>query len=325
MVKKTRLCTLMAGLAFTIAVGSAAASSYPEKPVHIVIPFPPGGTTDMVGRVFADSFSKALGQTVVVENKGGAGGTIGTRSVAMSAPDGYTLLLGTISTHGTSSAVYKNLSYDPGKDFTPITQISRIPYVLAVNNEFPVQNYGELVELLKKEPGKHSYASSGTGGATHMAVEYYKYMTGLNLSHVPYRGTGPAISDVVAGHVSIILDSISATLPQIQAGHLKPLAVVNSERLPTLPDVPTLAELGLGEYHADVWNGLFAPAGIPDDVLQKLNTAAQEALQNPELKERFAGMDAEVVGGAAESFSAMMDKEIEKWRKVADFAKISLD
>jgi len=316
-----------AGLALAAAALPAAAAqdSFPSRPLTLVVPFPPGGTSDVVGRIFADALSREIGQTVVVENRGGAGGTIGARTVASAAPDGYTLLLGTSSTNGTNSAVYKNLPYDAVKDFTPITQIIRVPGVIAATKSFPAKDYDAFVKLVKASPGKFSYASSGNGGATHMAMEYYKSLTGLEIMHVPYRGTGPALNDVMAGQVEMIWDTAASSMPHIQSGALVPILVAGKERLSQIPNVPIAADVGLPEYDAEMWNGVLAPAGLPADVLAKLHAAAVKALAQPEVRQRYANIGAYVIADTPEEFRAVVTADVDKWRKVAEFAKISVD
>lgn len=312
-------------------LGAAAAhpalaqGGFPDKPIRLVVPFPPGGTSDISGRVLADALSKELGQPVVVENKAGAGGSVGARFVAESKADGYTLLLGTSSTNGTNSAVYKNLPYDAVKDFTPVTQIIRVPGVIVVNKDFPAKDYASFVALIKGAPGKYSYASSGNGGATHMAMEYYKSLSGLDMMHVPYRGTGPALNDVIAGQVPILWDTAASSMAHIQSGSLRAIVVAARKRLPQLPDVPTFAEVGLPTYDAEMWNGLLAPAGLPAPILAKLGEASRRALADPEVQAKYAGVGAYVVADKPEAFAAMIKEDVAKWKKVAEFAHISVD
>lgn len=300
-------------------------TDYPNKPVTLVVPFPPGGTSDVVGRIMADALSKELGQTVIVDNRGGAGGTVGSRVVASAKPDGYTLLLGTSSTNGTNSAVYRNLPYDAYSDFTPVTQIIRVPGVIAVNKMFPGKDYASFVEILKTSPKEHTYASSGNGGATHMAMEYYKSMTGLKILHVPYRGTGPALNDVIGGQVDMIWDTAASSMPHMLAGNLIPVMIAGKSRLKQLPDVPTAAEVGLPEYDAEMWNGLLAPANLPKDVLDKLHAAAVRALKNPETQKRYEALGAYVIADTPDQFGDMIKNDITKWKKVAEFANIAVD
>lgn len=326
--KTTRRMFVMAlaGVAMAgLGQPAVASGSYPEKPITLVVPFPPGGTSDVVGRILAEALSQELGQTVLVDNRGGAGGTIGTRAVASAAPDGYTLLLGTSSTNGTNSAVYKSLPYDAATDFTPVTQIIRVPGVIAATKTFPAKTYAEFVDLVQKSPGKYSYASSGNGGATHMAMEYYKSMTGLKILHIPYRGTGPALNDVIGGQVDMIWDTAASSMQHMLAGNLVPLVIAGKSRVETLPDVPTAAEVGLPDYDAEMWNGLLAPAGLPADVLEKLHGAAVKALSRPDVKKRYEALGAYVIADTPEEFGAMISNDIDKWKKVADFANIVVE
>ncbi|SSW67073.1 Bug family tripartite tricarboxylate transporter substrate binding protein [Achromobacter agilis] len=312
-------------LAVSVTGTSAAQGSYPDRPIRLIVPFPPGGTSDVVGRIFAEALARQIGQAVVVENRGGAGGTVGTRAVASAPADGYTLLLGTSSTNGTNSAVYKSLPYDAVKDFTPVTQIIRVPGVIVVNKNFPAKDYASFVALIKSAPGKYSYASSGNGGATHMAMEYYKSLSGLDMMHVPYRGTGPALNDVIAGQVPILWDTAASSMAHIQSGSLRPIVVAAKTRLAQLPDVPTFAEVGLPDYDAEMWNGLLAPAGLPADVLAKLSDASRKALAAPDVQAKYAGVGAYVVADQPEAFKAMIQADVAKWKKVAEFAHISVD
>ncbi len=235
----------LACLSLLMAAPATAQNRFPERPVRLVVPFPPGGTSDISGRILADALARELGQPVVVENRGGAGGSIGARYVADAAPDGYTILLGTSSTNGTNSAVYRNLPYDAVKGFTPITRIIEVPGVIAVNRKFPAKSYAEFAKLVGAAPGKYSYASSGSGGATNMAMEYYKSLSGFKILHVPYRGTGPALTDVIGGQVDMIYDTVASSWGHIKAERLVPIVVAAPERLKDLPDVPTMAEVGL--------------------------------------------------------------------------------
>lgn len=324
--KRRTWIKLAAAAATLLVAGPAAAqATYPDRPIRLIVPFPPGGTSDVVGRIFAEALAKQIGQPVVVENRGGAGGTVGSRAVASAAPDGYTLLLGTSSTNGTNPAVYKNLPYDAVKDFTPVTQIIRVPGVIVVNKNFPAKDYASFTALIKGAPGKYSYASSGNGGATHMAMEYYKSLSGLDMMHVPYRGTGPALNDVIAGQVPILWDTAASSMAHIQSGNLRPIVVAAKSRLPQLPDVPTFAEVGLPDYDAEMWNGLLAPAGLPKDVLAKLNDASRKALADKDVQAKYAGVGAYVVADKPEAFAAMIQGDVAKWKKVADFAHISAE
>jgi len=323
--RRTAAGVALALLGAASALPAAAQGAFPDKPVKLVVPFPPGGTSDISGRVLADALSKELGQPVIVENKAGAGGSVGARFVAEAKADGYTLLLGTTSTNGTNSAVYKNLSFDALKSFTPITRILSVPGVLAINKSFPAKNYAEFAKLVGQSPGKFSYASSGNGGATHMAMEYYKSLSGLRVVHVPYRGTGPALNDVIGGQVEMIYDTLASSMPHIKSGNLVPMALATPRRLKELPDVPTFAELGLKSANEGFWNGVLAPAGLPADVLEKLHGAIVRALRTPMVQEKFAAAGAITVEDTPAAFAKIIADDIVKWKKVAETSHITAD
>ncbi|SIR51734.1 tripartite tricarboxylate transporter substrate binding protein [Pseudacidovorax sp. RU35E] len=303
----------------------AHADDFPNKPVRMILPFPPGGTTDVVGRVFGEAYGKVLGQPVIIDNRAGAGGSVGARAIAQAAPDGYTIGLVTISTHGTNSAVYKSLPYDPVKDFTAITKLSAFPGVIAVNPVFPAKNFKEFMETLKAAPGRYSYASSGAGGATNLCMELFKSKTGVFITHIPYRGSGPAINDVIAGQVPILWDALPSALPFIKAGKLVAIGVASDRRSPQLPDVPTFTELGVKDYEPDLWNGIVGPARIPPEIFKRLQSAAVEAAGNPEFKARMNELGANVVASDSPGFSQAIAKDVALWKEVAKFANISLD
>jgi len=324
-IPSTRRLVLSALLALAALPSLAQQSSFPQRPVHLVVPFPPGGTSDISGRVLADALAKELGQPVIVENRAGAGGSIGARYVAEAKPDGYTLLLGTTSTNGTNSAVYKNLPFDALKSFTPITRILEVPGVLAVNRNFQAKNYAEFVALLEQNPGKYSHASSGNGGATHMAMEHYKRLAKLTIQHVPYRGTGPALNDVIGGQVEMIYDTLASSMSHIKAGTLVPLALAAPQRLPELPDVPTFAELGLAAANDGFWNGVLAPKDLPADIRQTLHAAMLRALETKAVQEKFASLGARVVQDTPEAFAQIIADDVAKWKKVAQDSGIAVD
>jgi len=312
-------------LAAAAALPAFAQGSFPDKPIKLVIPFPPGGTSDITGRVLADALSKELGQPVVVDNKGGAGGSVGARLVAESKADGYTLLLGTSSTNGTNSAVYKNLTYDAVKSFTPITRIVSVPGVLSVNKNFPAKTYADFAKLVSAQPGKFSYASSGNGGATHMAMEYYKTLSGMKVVHVPYRGTGPALNDVIGGQVEMIYDTLASSMPHIKSGSLVPMALAAPQRLKELPNVPTLGELGLKSANEGFWNGVLAPAGLPPEVLATLHGAIVRALRTESVREKYAAAGALTVEDTPAAFAKIIADDVAKWKKVAQDGNITAD
>ena len=281
-----RWLTLLASLALAFAAAAAdAQDKYPSKVVRLIVPFAAGGSTDIVARALGQELSKLIGQPVIVENKPGAGGTIGSDYVAKSPPDGYTLLLGTVSTHAAAMSLYEKLPYDPLRDFTPITEIATIPNLVVVNAaSVPVQTLAELVQLAKKEPGKLTFASNGSGTSNHLATELLKTTAGIDIVHVPYKGSGPALNDLLAGHVSMMLDVVMTSYQYVKAGRLKALAVTGSTRSPLLPDVPTVAEQGFPGFEAIVWFGVLAPAKTPPAIVEYLNKQLVAAINSPSLK-----------------------------------------
>lgn len=329
-----KICQLnrrIAGMLVLAACGvissapALAQGTFPDKPIKLIVPFPPGGTSDISGRIVADALAREIGQPVVVENKAGAGGSVGARFVAESKPDGYTILLGTTSTNGTNSAVYKNLPFDAVKSFTPITRVMEAPGVLSVNKKFPAKTYAEFVKLVSQSPGKFTHASSGNGGATHMAMEYFKSLAGLKVVHIPYRGTGPALNDVVGGQVDMIYDTLASSMSHIKAGNLIPIALASPQRVKDLPDVPTFAELGLAKANDGFWNGILAPAGLPADVLVKLHDAIVRAVQTPTAREKFNAVGAFVAVDTPEAFTKIIADDVEKWKAVAKANNISAE
>lgn len=307
------MLALAAGLAFAV---SAQAQNFPTKPIKLIIPFPPGGTTDIVGRIVADKLGKELGQTVVVENKGGGGGSIGADAIAKAAPDGYTIGIATVSTHAVNAACNPKLPYDPIKDFIPITNLAHTPNVLTVNPKFPAKDFKEFLAYIKKNPGKVSYATSGTCGIAHMIGEQFKASTGTFILHIPYRGSGPALNDVLGGQVETMFDNLPSSAPYIQAGRLRALAVASSKRLDSMPNVPTFAELGLKQVNDPAWYGLVAPAKTPDDIIKKIHAAAVKVLAMPEVKERFKAGGAEPIGNTPTEFSLEIKAEYDKMRNL---------
>jgi len=301
-------------LALLLTFVSPAAADYPDHPVRLIIPFPPGGSNDVVGRLVAKQLSVKLGQQVFVDNRGGAGGVLGTEAATQAAPDGYTLLIISIA-HAVNPALYK-LNYDPLKSFTPISILATGPNVLVVNPELPVHDLKELLALAKQKPGEIDYASAGVGSFQHLGGELFKLTAGVNLQHVPYKGGGPAMQDVVAGHVKVIFSSLVQTTPFIKSGQLRPLGTGGSKRNPVLPDVPTIAEAGVPGYESNNWWGIMAPAGLPKPVVDKLYAGIQEALKAPELQEAFAREGAASVTMSADEFAHYIDSEIAKWGRV---------
>jgi tripartite-type tricarboxylate transporter receptor subunit TctC len=309
-----RLLTLALLLALAAAAAPAAAQDYPNRPVRLIIPFPPGGSNDVVGRLVANQLSEKLGHKVFVDNRGGAGGVLGTEAAANAAPDGYTLLVVSIA-HAVNPSLYK-LNYDPIKSFAPISIMATGPNVLAVNPTLPVKNVKELVALAKEKPGSIDYASAGVGSFQHLGGELFKLVAGVNLQHVPYKGGGPAMQDVIAGHVKVMFSSLVQTTPFIQSGQLRALGVGGAKRNPVLPDVPTIEEAGVPGYVADNWWGIVAPAGTPQPIVDKLYRDIQDVLKSPELTAAFAREGAAAVTMSTADFGKYMEVEMAKWARV---------
>jgi tripartite-type tricarboxylate transporter receptor subunit TctC len=303
---------------------ATAQADYPTGPVTLVVPFPAGGSTDLVARLVAAGMSKNLGQQVVVENRGGAGGNIGAAAVTRAAPDGYTILMGTVATQALNPALYKKMPYDAVEDFAPISLLALIPNVLVVNPDFPARSVPELIDLLKAHPGEYSYASSGNGTPLHLSGELFKTLAGVDMVHVPYKGAGPALVDVIAGHVPIMFDNLPPSLEQIRAGKLRGLAVTTATRSPALPDLPTIAEAGVPGYEAKNWYGILAPAATPPAVVEKLNRQINDILRAPDFVEAVAKQGAEAEGGTSSEFKQYLQSEIAKWTKVIRSAGVQL-
>jgi len=259
----------------------AAAQNYPTKPIRLVVPFPAGGTTDILARAAAQKLSEALGQQVVVDNRPGAGGNIGADIVAKSAPDGYTLLMGTVGTHAINPSLYTKMPYDHFKDFVPVVLVAGVPNVLVVTPSLPVNSVQDLIKLAKEKPGQINFASSGSGTSIHLSGELFKTMTGVEMTHVPYKGSSPALTDLMGGQVQLMFDNLPSALPQIKGGKLRAIAVTSTKRAPALPDIPTMAESGLPGFEASSWFGVLAPAGTPPAVVTRINTEINKWLQSP--------------------------------------------
>ena len=318
-----RHCLVLA--AATCISGAAFAQSYPSKPVRLVVPFAPGGTTDIIARTIADPLGKALGQPVAVENKAGGGGVIGATEVVRAAPDGYTLSVATVSTTAANPAINKKIPYDPINDFVPVINIAATPNVIAVHPNFPAKDYASFVALLKKEPGKHSYASSGTGGIGHLQTELWKSLAGVFVTHIPYRGAGPALNDTVAGQVQIIFDNLPSALPFIKSGKLVPLVVAAPERLAELPNVPTFKEVGLPAVNRLAYYGILAPKGTPKEIVDKLNAATRKVLEEPAVKKRIADTGSIMVANTPEQFAQQIKDEFAVYKEVVAKQKLTLD
>jgi tripartite-type tricarboxylate transporter receptor subunit TctC len=325
------LITMAAAVAATALSGAVLAQDgWPNKPVRIVVPFAPGGTTDILARVLAPELSKAFGQQFVVDNRAGAGGNIGADHVAKSPGDGYTLLMGTVGTHGINKSLYSNLPYDPQKDFAPITLVAGVPNVMVMNTnrarELGINTVSDFIRHAKAHPGKLNMASSGNGTSIHLAGELFKAQTGIFMTHIPYRGSGPALRDLIAGTMDVMYDNLPSAMPHIQAGSLKAFAVTSDVRSQALPDVPTVAEAaGLPGFEASSWFGLLAPAGTPPQVVARLQAEVAKALQLPEIKSRLATLGAIPSGNTPEAFARVIDSEIAKWAPVVKAAGARVD
>lgn len=308
----------------------SAEGAWPDKPVRIVVPFAPGGTTDILARAVAPELSKAFSQQFVVDNKAGAGGNVGAEIVSKSAPDGYTLLMGTVGTHGINKALYHKLPYDPQKDFAPITLVAGVPNVMVVNAEkaraLDINTVNDFIKYAKAHPGQLNMASSGNGTSIHLAGELFKSMTGIYMTHIPYRGSGPALMDLVGGSMDVMFDNLPSSMQQIKGGKLKALAVTSAQRSSALPDIPTVAEAaGLKGYEASSWFGLLAPAGTPSDIVHRIQREVAKALGTPAVREKLLAQGAIPGGNTPEEFTRMIDAEIRKWAKVVKDSGAQVD
>jgi tripartite-type tricarboxylate transporter receptor subunit TctC len=318
MLKRTLLALLFTSVA-------AAALAQDSRPLRIVVPWPPSGNVDITARTLQPAFAEALGQQVIVENRAGAGGRIGSEAVAKSTPDGTTLLLGSSGTITAGPAVWKTLNFDPLKDFVPIGPIQSVPIVLTVAPKTPVSTFQEYISLAKAKPGQVSIASAGNGSSNHLAIELLMRQAHLQLLHVPYKGSGTALTDLLGSQVDSMMDQLTASIGYIRDGRLRPLAISSRTRSPQLPNVPTLDELGVKGYEADTWTGLFAPAGVPSATIEKLNAALRKALAIESVRERYRGMGVQVMDMGQAEFAAYVRADFEKWRKVARDGNIAVD
>jgi tripartite-type tricarboxylate transporter receptor subunit TctC len=318
--------TLLASLVLCIApVAPAAEGDYPRKPVRIVVPFAPGGSTDVVARILADKLGTALGQAFVVENRPGAGGNIGADVVAKAAPDGYTLLMGTTGVLAINQYLYKDMPFDAARDFTPVSYTSLITNILVVNAEVPAKTVAELIALARSKPGALTFASSGAGSSTHLSGELFKSMAGVDILHVPYKGSSQALTDLMSGQVTMLFDNAPSSMPYVQQGRLRAIAVTSLKRMPSLPDVPTIDESGVKGYESLSWSGIVAPAATPKPVIAKLNAAIDKILAQDDVRKQFAALGVDAVGGPPEAFSRHIRTESEKWAKVVRDANIKLN
>ncbi len=325
MLKRSSIAALGLLLVFT---GTALAQTYPARPITMIIPFAAGGPTDVLGRVLAQRMGEVLGQQVVVENIGGAGGMTGSKRVADAAPDGYTIVLGTVGTHAQGQTLYKKPLYNSVTDFTPAALVAEVPIILTVRKDLPVKDFKEFVAYAKANQAKMQFGSAGAGSATHLGCVLLNYVIGTNITHVPYRGTGPAMQDLAGGRIDFLCEIITTAKPQVDGGTVRALAIFNSKRSPALPDLPTAAEQGTDKLEAYTWNAIFLPKNAPADIVKKLNDAAVEAMKTPAVRERLQGLGAQIVAddrATPQYLGQFLKSEIEKWAAPIKASGVSVD
>ena len=317
--RRSRIVVLLAAVATNVF-----AQGYPTKPAKVIVPYPPGGPTDIVARVVSQKLSDQMGQQFIVENRPGAGGNIGAEAVAKSPADGYTLLVATTA-HAINPSLFKSLGYNLTKDFAPVSQLTSGPLVIVANPSLPAKSVQELIALAKAKPGTLNYASSGNGQSTHLSAELFATMAGIKMNHIPYKGSAPALTDVMGGQASLMFDTMLSAMPQVKNGKLKAIAVTSAARSPAAPDVPTVAESGLPGYEAIAWNGLLVPAATPADVVAKLNAELKKALDAPDVKDRFSAQGFGAAWNTREAFAKFIQSELDKWAKVVKLSGATLD
>ena len=321
-----RVSWLLAILGVAVAAAPlAVAQSWPTKAIRIVAPSTPGDAPDVIARLIAEKLSPVLGQQVVVENKPGAGGVVGSEAVARAAPDGYTLIMGNAGSHGINAAVYSKLPYDIQRDFAPVSLVAIAPNIVVINPAVPATSLVEFIAYAKSQPGKLSYASGGNGSSAHMSMELFKSMAGLDIQHVPYKGSTPALTDLIGGQVAIFIGNMPPTVPHVKAGKLRALAVTTKARSALMPELPTMTEAGLPGYETVAWFGILAPAGTPPDIVNRLSMEIGKIARSPEMRDRLVAMGAEPVGGTPEEFKTVIDRDIAKWKSLAQKVGIKID
>lgn len=325
MMKNLKAKAVVFTLASGLAVSSALAQTYPSRPIKLQVPFAAGGTTDLVARIVADPLGKLLGQPVVVENKPGGGGSVSAAEVARAQPDGYTIGLANVATTAANPAINPRTPYNPLTDFAPIVNIAATPNVIVVNPAFPAHDYKGFVAELKANPAKYSYASAGAGGIAHLQTELFKSLTGVYMTHIPYRGSAPALTDTMSGQVPVMFDNLPSALPFIRSKKLIPIVVAAPQRLPELPHVPTFKEVGLEPVNRMAYYGLWAPRGVPKDIVDKLNAGVRQVLSDPAVRQRIQDANSLVIGNTPEDFASQIKAEYAVYRKVVQTQKLSLD